>query len=378
MDRTQFGVGILGAGWMARVHTNGYRTAQYMFHPKSKWNVAVKAVCGVSEAESKGFAERFGIDNAYADYDAMLQSSDINVFNNCAPDPIHVKPTLAAIKAEKHVVCEKPLALNAKDAKEMWEAAEAANVKHLCCFSYRFMPAIRLAYEMIRQGALGTLYHFSGNYYQDQGSFEDTPAEDIWFVSGSGVDQGIATHLIDMSRFLVGDIATVSGMKKTYNTKRNSKKGIIDVDAVEGFFTMLEFANGATGMMQNLGVANGKQSEFSIEIFGSKGSLRWDMADPNILHVYQPETLTSRIRGWVKVNCTESDHPFMDIWWPKGHVLGWEHGNINMLAHFLDCVAEDKPIGPLGGTFKDGYEVGAIIETIHQSSQEGKRLPILL
>jgi len=378
MDRKQFGVGILGAGWMAKVHTNGYRTAQYMFHPNSKWNVDIRGVCGVDEAESKAFAERFGIQNAYADYTSMLQNPEITVFNNCAPDHVHVEPTLAAIKAGKHVVCEKPLALNAKDAKAMWEAAEAAGVKHLCCFSYRFMPAVRLAYEMIQQGALGKIYHFAGTYYQDQGSFEDTLAEDIWFVSGSGVDQGIATHLIDMSRFLVGEIATVSGMKKTYNTTRNSKNGPIAVDATEGFFTMLEFENGATGMMQNLGVANGKQSEFSIEIFGSKGSLRWDMADPNILHVYQPETLTPRVRGWVKVNCTEADHPFMDIWWPKGHVLGWEHGNINMLAHFLDAVAEDKPIGPLGATFREGYEVEAILETIHQSDREGRRLPILL
>ena len=378
MERKKLGVGLLGAGWMAKVHANGYKTAQYMFHLKNNWDVEVLGACGVNEAESKAFAERFGLPRYYADYREMLQDPDIHIFDNDAPDPVHCQPAIDAAKAGRHVVCEKPLALNAKDSRAMLDAAEAAGVKHLCCFSYRFMPAIRLAYEMIRQGALGKIYHFAGTYYQDQGSFEETPVENVWYIMGSGVDQGIATHLIDMSRFLVGEIATVSGLKKTYNTTRGSKNGPVVVDATEGFFTMLEFENGATGMMQNLGVANGKQSEFSIEIFGSKGSLRWDMADPNILLVYQPQTLTPKIRGWVKVNCTEPDHPFMDIWWPKGHVLGWEHGNVNMLAHFLDCIAEDKPVAPLGGTFRDGYEVEAIIETIHQSSREGRKLPIVL
>ena len=375
--RKQFDIGLYGPGWMGQVHTNSFKTAQYMFYPDSKWNVDVKAVVGSSEAKGKAFAQRFGIPYSYKTYKEMLQNADINVFCNTTPDDLHVQPTLDAIRLGKHVICEKPLALNSKDAKEMYDAAEAAGVKHLTCFNYRFFPAVRLAYELIQQGHLGKIYHFAGSYYQDHGSFEETLAEDIWYVSGSGIDQGISTHLIDMSRFLLGDIATVSGMKKTYNTKRNSRSGVIETDTTEGFFTMLEFESGATGMMQSLGVANGKQSEFSFEIFGSKGSIRWDnWDDPNTLHVYQPETLTPGVRGWVKVVCTESDHPFMDVWWPKGHGLGWEHGHVNMLAHFLDCVAEDKPIDPLGATFKEGYEVEVIIETIHQSFKEGRHLPI--
>jgi predicted dehydrogenase len=289
-----------------------------------------------------------------------------------------VEPTISAIRAGKHVICEKPIAVSARDAKKMWNEAERAGVKHLCCFSYRFMPAVRLAHNLIGKGALGRLYHFSGTYYQDQGSFEDTPAERVWYVSGSGVDQGIGTHLIDMSRFLMDDdVASVFGMRHTYVRRRNSARGVIDVDATEGFFTMLEYRKGITGVMQCLGVANGKQSEFSVEIFGSKGSLKWDMADPNILWLYQPDTLTENARGWVKINCTEADHPFMDVWWPKGHVLGWEHGNVNMLAHFLDCLAEDRDISPLGATFKEGYEVASIIETINQSAAEGKKLAVI-
>jgi predicted dehydrogenase len=377
MERKKFGLGLLGTGWMGRVHSNAYKTASYMFEPKRRWEAELAGVCGSSAEKGRNFAERFDYKTFYDNLDEMLADKNVTVFENVTPDPLHVEPTIAAARAGKHLVCEKPLAVGAPDAKRVWDAAELAGVKHLCCFSYRFMPAVRFAYELIRDGALGRIYHFSGTYYQDQGSFEDTPAEKVWYVSGSGVDQGIGTHLIDMSRFLLGsDIATVSGLTHTYVTRRGSAKGMVDVNANEGFFTMLEYESGCTGMMQCLGVANGKQSEFRVEIFGSGGSLRWDMADPNILWLYQPKTLTERARGWLKINVTESDHPFMDIWWPKGHMLGWEHGHINMIAHFLDCLAEERDVAPLGATFRDGYEVAVIVDTINRSAAEGKKLAV--
>ncbi|MCL2828206.1 MAG: Gfo/Idh/MocA family oxidoreductase [Oscillospiraceae bacterium] len=379
MERKQLNVGMLGTGWMGKIHTHGFRTAQYMFHPKSKWNVEVKAACGTSEAKTKAFAERFGLKTVYTNYHEMLKDPEINVFDNVAGDLAHYQPTLDAIKAGKHVICEKPLSLKTSEAKEMWQAAEAAKVKHLCCFSYRFMPAVRLAYEIIKNGDLGQIYHFDCNYYQDPGTAESS-VEDVWFVKnpGSGVDQGIGSHMIDMARFLIGDIASIGGgIAKTYVTERNSRKGVVKSEAVEGYHYTMEFKNGVTtGAMQCLGVAYGKQSEFSFEIFGSKGSLRYDVLDINTLHVYQPNTPTSKVRGWVKLGATEPDHPFMDIWWPRGHGLGWEHGHINMLAHFLDCVAEDKPIAPLAATFEDGYIVQAIIDAVHRSCKEGKRVDL--
>ena len=377
MERKNFGVGILGTGWMGSVHSKGFMAARCMFWQKSRWDVKLVGVCGSSPQKGQAFAERFMVENYHSSLDELLADKSVMVFDNVTPDHLHVEPTLAAIRAGKHVICEKPIALKSTDAKKMWEEAQRAGVKHLCCFSYRFLPAVRLAHDLIKDGALGRLYHFAGTYYQDQGSFEETPAEKVWYVSGSGVDQGIGTHLIDMSRFLMGDdITAVSGMRHTYVTKRNSAKGVVDVDATEGFFTMLEYGKGGTGVMQCLGVANGKQSEFSVEIFGSGGSLRWNMADPNILWLYQSDTLTAKARGWIKINCTEPDHPFMDIWWPKGHVLGWEDGHVNMLAHFLDCLAEDGNVAPFGATFKEGYEVASIIEAINQSAVEGRKLKV--
>ena len=377
MERKRLGIGMMGAGWMCRAHTNAYLTARYMFWPASSYNVELVAVGGIDEAEGQRTAERFGYRVGCAGYADIISREDVDIFDNVTPDRLHVEPTIAAARAGKHVVCEKPMAVTAEDAKRMLDAVREAGVKHICGFSYRFLPAVRLAYELIHSGELGKIYHFGGTYYQDQGRFEETPIEDIWYIMGTGVDQGIASHMIDMSRFLIGEIASVTGTARTYNTKRNSQNGVVDVDATEGFHTLLEYENGATGAMQCLGVANGKQSEFSFEIFGSKGSLRWDMADPNNLYVYLAATAHPKVVGWTKVCATEPNHPFMDIWWPRGHVLGWEHGHINMIAHFLDCVAEDKDVAPYGGTFEDGYKVAVIIDAVHRSSKSGRKIEIV-
>lgn len=376
-ERKHIGIGMLGAGWMGKAHNNGYKTASYMFYDKGGWSPRLVGICGKDQAESDYAKDKFGYQYGACDYHTLLQDTEVDIFDNVAPDQMHVEPTIEAAEAGKHVMCEKPIADNSADAKRMLEAAERNGVKHGCGFSYRFMPAVRLAYDMIREGKLGKIYHFSGKYYQDQGSFEDTPIEKIWYIMGTGVTQGIGTHMIDMIRFLLDTKVTeVSALNTTYNKTRNSQNGVVDVDSTEGSLAIMELANGATASLQHLGVANGKQSEFFFEIFGSKGSLSWNMEEPNILNVFDAHPADSRMRGYQKICVTEADHPFMDIWWPKGHVLGWEHGHINMLAHFVDCVANDKPVAPLGGTFLDAYEVSCVIDAMNLSSKERRFIPV--
>ena len=375
MERKTIGIGMLGAGWMGRAHNNAYKTAQYMFWPQSNWTPRLVTIGGVNEAEGREAAARYGYEQGVAGYESIVANPDIQVFDNVAPDPMHVEPSIAAAKAGKHVVCEKPLAVDPADAKRMLEAVQTAGVHHICGFSYRFLPAVRLAYELIREGALGKLYHFSGSYFQDTGADEDMSAEDLWYIV-SGVAQGIASHLIDMSRFLMGEIDTVTGMARTYNKTRSSKNGPVQITADESFSGLFEFSSGATGVIQSCGVANGRRSAFTFEIFGSKGSVAWDVQEPNYLHVFLSESADVRVVGFTKVCVTEPNHPFMDVWWPKGHTLGWEHGHINLIAHFLDCVANDKPVGPLGGTFEDGYKVAVIIDTMRKSAQQGCKLAL--
>lgn len=374
MEKKEIGIGMLGCGWMGKAHANGYKTMQYMH-----WDIAdnipiLKKIGEVNDELGAKAQKRYGFQNYCIGWEEIIRDPEISVFDNVTPDPFHVQPCIEAAEAGKNVICEKPLAIQSSDAKRMLDAVNKAGVKHMCCFSYRFFPAVRLAYELIQQGAIGKIYHFAGKYYQDQGSKEETPAENVWYINWSGIGQGITSHLIDMSRFLVGDIAAVSGQVCTYNKVRQSKCGPVNVTADEGFHALIEFECGASGVYESLGVGHGKRSEFSWQIYGSKGSLMWDVTDPNVLQVYLDESSNVRVKGFTKVLTTEPNHPFMSAWWPAGHVLGWEHGHINMLAHFLDCVANDKKVAPYAGTFEDGYIVSYIIEAITKSARDKRQI----
>ena len=371
------GIGMLGAGWMGRTHNHAYHTVNYMYYDKIDWRTELVGICGKDGYESGRARDRYGYRYAASDYRELLEDPTIAVFDNVGPESIHVEPTIAAALAGKHVFCEKPIAATAADAKRMLDACESSGVKHGCGFGYRFVPAIRLAYELIREGKLGKIYHFGGKYYQDQGSRPETPVEQVWYIMGTGVTQGIGTHMIDVIRFLLDtNVVSVMARNDTYNKTRMSNYGQTEVNAVEGSAALMELANGATANIQHLGVAHGKQSEFSIEIFGSAGSLRWNMEEPNLLWFFDGAPADERLRGFQKICVTEANHPFMDIWWPKGHGIGWEHGHINMLAHFLDCVANNKPIAPLGGTFQDAYEVACVIDAMNRSSTERRAVPV--
>ena len=375
-NKVRIGIGMLGAGWMGKTHINAYKTAEYMFWEGKKWNVDLVCIGSSNEKKGKEAALRYGYKFGVAGYNDIISNDDVTVFDNVTPDQFHVEPTIDAALAGKHVICEKPLADNVADAKRMLDTVNEAGVKNMICFSYRFMPAIRLAKELIDEGKLGKIYHFTGRYYQDQGSGEKTPVEEVWYIMGTGVAQGIGSHMLDMIHFLVDDVKTVRALNKTYNTERPSTNGIVRVDSTEGAFAIMELKNGATATMENLGVANGKQSEFSFEIFGSKGSMKWNMEDPNLLYYYDSDPKDKRIIGYTKINVTEAVHPFMDVWWPKGHVLGWEHGHINMIVHFLNCVANNEDVAPLGGTFEDGYRVAKIIDAMNRSSNENKTISV--
>ena len=375
MDKKQLRVGMIGTGWMGRAHANAFRTMRYMGWYDQNFEPVLKIVGGSSLEKGADAMNRFGFERSCAGWEEIVSASDVDVVDNVTPDRLHMEPSIAAAKNGKHIFCEKPLAVSAADAKRMLDAVNEAGVKSGCGFTYRFFPAVRLAHDLIKEGRLGKIYHFSGKYFQDQGSHEDAPAEDVWYINWSGIGQGITSHLIDMSRFLVGEPVSVQGMTSTYNTKRPSKKGgTVTCTADEGFFAMIGFDNGASGLYESLGVANGKRNQFSWEIYGSKGSMMWDLSEPNYLHLFLDDVCDPRVKGFTKINVTEGVHPLLKMWWPQGHVLGWEHGHINMLAHFLDCIANDRPVAPLGGTFEDGYMVAKIIEAINASSLTGQRI----
>jgi len=370
------GIGVLGYGFMGKVHSNAYLKIPYSFNEPAAYPDLV-AMCGRDEAMVADVAARLRYRGYYTDWKLMLRDPAIDILDNCTPDDRHCVPSIAAAEAGKHVICEKPLAMTVADAAVMLEAVTKAGVKHMCCFNYRFIPAVRLAKELIEDGSIGDVYHFRGRYLQEPGHDPTAPLEDAWYASGtkSGILLGIGSHIIDMARFLLGEITALSGLVRTWNSSRLSRTGVLEtVTADEGNLALVEFASGATGTLESSGVATGHKNQHTWEINGSKGSICWDLEDPNHLLVYTDDAPSPRLRGFASVSVTTGGHPLQTIYLPPGHNAGWEYGHVHALHHFVQCVAKDEPVPPYGATFEDGYRAQVIMDAMVRSSHTGQRI----
>jgi predicted dehydrogenase len=378
MELPKIGIGVLGYGFMGKVHSKAYRQIPHMFWPPPAIPSLI-GICGRDKVRVEDTAKRYGYKGFCTDWHLLIDDPRISIFDNCGPDNVHYEPSVAAAEAGKHVFCEKPLAVSAEDAKKMLDAANKSGVKHMCGYNYRFIPAVRLARELIEKGAVGRIFQFRGRYLQGPGHKPSEPIENVWYASGprSGVLLGIGCHVVDMARFLVGEIKAVNGLNRTYTRSRPKKSGgYEEVRADEGSVAILEFENGATGTLESSGVSTGRKNQLAWEINGSKGSISFDLEDLNHLHVCLEEASSGEIMGFSNVSVTEPYHPFHSEILPPGHNVGWEYGHLNEIFHFIDAVAGDKPITPYGATFEDGYMVQLVIEAINESSGTGRRIEI--
>ncbi len=378
IDIKKIGIGVLGYGFMGKVHSNAYLKIPYTYetppaHPE------LIAICGRNKERVEDTARRFRYKGFYTEWRRLVGDPRIQIFDNCTPDNLHHKPSIAAAENGKHVICEKPLALTVSQAREMLDAVKKAGVKHMCCHNYRFIPAVRLARKLIEDGALGTIYQFRAHYLQEVGHDPAEVSENVWYATGtkSGVLLGIGCHIIDMARFLVGEIRAVSGMVKTFNTVRKNIAGKEEtINADECNVSLIEFENGAIGTLESSGVSTGRKNQHTWEINGSKASIAFDLEDLNHLHVYSAEIPVREVMGFTNITVTETYHPLHALILPQGHNAGWEYGHIHALNHFVECVVNDTPVEPYGATFEDGYRIQVIMEAIEQSSNSGRRVVV--
>ena len=377
MDGPAPGIGVIGYGFMGSAHSNAYKKIPYSF-PKPAARPELRAMAGRNGDAVRNAASRFGYEGYYTDWKSLIADERIDIVDNCTPDNLHAEPCIAAAAAGKHVICEKPLAMTVADARAMRDAAEKAGVKHMVCHNYRFLPAVRLAYDLIREGALGTIYQFRAQYLQEVGHDPAEPVENVWYAAGtkSGVMLGIGCHIIDMARFLVGDIVSVQGLEKTYNTRRKYTDGREEtVSADEANFAVIEFENGAAGTLESAGVSTGRKNRHTWEINGSKGSMAFDLEDPNHLQVCLDD-VPPRLKGFTNISVTGGDYRNSISYLPPGHNAGWEYGHVHALHHFLSCVVNDADVAPLGASFEDGYRAQVVMEAVGKSGREGKKLTI--
>jgi predicted dehydrogenase len=371
-EAPEIGVGMLGYAFMGKAHSNAMIKIPYMVYPPPAIPKLV-AIAGRSEEAVAEAAKRYGYQRYYTDWREMLDDPDVQLFDNGGPNDAHAEPSIAAAQMGKHVLCEKPLGRTAEESKEMLDAVQKAGVKHMVAFNYRFVPAIRQIRKLIESGALGRIYHFRAAYLQEWiMPHYNTPL--IWrlqkSLAGSGALGDLGAHIIDLGRYLVGEIRSVSAMTKTFIKERpklnGSGMGICDVD--DAFAAVVEFENGAMGTLEASRYAAGRKNGQTFEINGEKGSIRFNLERLNELEVYWVDDEPKETRGFHSVLVSEPFHPWWENWWPQGHMIGWEHTFVHEISHFLDCIVNDRPVSPIGADFEDGYRAAVVCDAILQSA----------
>jgi predicted dehydrogenase len=301
----------------------------------------------------------------------MLERDDIQLVDISSSGDTHHEFAVAALKAGKHVLCEKPLANTLVEAREMVEAARRAGTVSMVCHNYRRVPAVQLAKRLMDEGRLGEIRHWRAVYLQDW--LLDPAAPMTWRLrketGGAGPLADLGSHLVDLAHFLVGPIAEVIGIAETFIKERpregadgaNPQLDRVTVNDAAAF--LARFENGATGTFEASPLVPGRKAKESFEVNGSKGSLVFDLERMNELQVYfeDDETETS---GFRTLLVTEPEHPYMAGWWPPGHIIGYEHTFVHTIKDLLDGIKTGNSPGP---TFEDGYRCQAMIDAVERS-----------
>ena len=353
----QIGVGMLGYAFMGKAHSNGYKKLSYIAWPPPL-EPRLVSIAGRDEKAVSEAARRYGFERYVTDWRELMNDPEVELFDNGGPNNLHAEPTVAAAEAGKHVICEKPLGRDAAESYEIWQRVAATGVVHMCAFNYRFVPAVRLARQLVEAGDLGEIHHFRGRYLQEWGTTDAAVWRFEKEAAGSGALGDLGAHVVDLARYLVGEIASVSALTATFQPGRE-----VD-DAVEA---AAEFESGAVGTIEATRFATGRKNAFQWEINGSKGSIAFDMERLNELQV------SEGTKGFRTVLVSEAEHPFWEWWWPHGHIIGWGDTFVHELEHLLGAIAGRNEVAPHGATFEDGYRAAEVCDAILRSAESRRR-----
>jgi len=374
MSKKKLNVGLVGYGFMGRTHSNAFAQVNHFFDVD--YEPVRKAICARDGAKAKAFADQWGYESAETDWRKLIERKDIDLIDIASPNNTHAEIALAAAHAGKMVLCEKPLALNGKEAEKMVEAVEKAGVPNMVWYNYRRVPAVVLAKQLIDDGKLGRTFHYRAKFLQDWTISADLPqgGAALWRldvnVAGSGVTGDLLAHCIDTAMWLNGGIDQVTAMTETFIKERKhnltgkvEKVGIDDASAV-----LARFENGSLGTFEATRYARGHKALYTLEINGENASIAWDLHDLHRLQYFDYHD-EGRVRGWRSIHVTDSDHPYMKNWWVPGLQIGYEHTFIHQVADFLKGLSEGKTPAP---TFRDALATDYVTDAILDSAQSGK------
>jgi len=378
-------IAIIGTKFMGKTHSNAWSSAPKFFNLELR--PVMKVVCDLNPKDTTDFANNWGWQEVETDWRKVVERPDIDVIDICTPSFLHQEIAIAAAQNGKHIFCEKPLALTYKGAREMYEAAEKAGILHYLNHNYRRVPAVSYAKRLIDEGRIGQIYHWRGAYLQDWITDPSFPL--TWHLrkefAGAGPHFDLNSHSVDLARYLVGEINSVSAMMKRFVEKRplpsigagtfqagavGSEMGQVTVE--DAAFMLADFENGALGSFEASRFANGRKNFNFFEIYGSKGSLIFDLQRMNELQ-FMDNADVSDEQGFRTILVTNNTHPYMSAWWPPGHIIGFEHTFIHAVVDFLTALAHGTPVSP---NFGDGMKGMQVLEAGLLSASTGKQVTV--
>jgi predicted dehydrogenase len=352
-------IGLLGAGWITRAHAHALMTLEHMA-PLGR-PIRIVALAARNPERGKAMARELGIERFSTDWADVVNDPNVDVVANLMAQGAHVEATEAALSLGKPVLCEKPLGVDRFEAQRLVTAAARAGVPAVTGFNYRYMPAMRLAREIIANGELGTILHFRAVYLQDHAA----GATPLRPHNGSHAITDYI-HIVDFLRYLGNEAEAVQASM--------AKLTSFGPDVEDAYVAAVTLRGGGLGSLEVSRVAWGWKGRQVVEVNGTTGSLWWNMEDLNRLHVFRSEDETSRTGGFRDILVTQPDHPFMAMWWPPGHTIGWEHSFAHEWHDFLSAIIDGRPVSPEQASFEDGYQAAVLCDAIALSSQEGRRV----
>ena len=378
-------VAIIGTKFMGKAHSNAWLNTPRFFDLPVK--PVLKVACGQNAAGAQAFAERWGWEETATDWRQVVARDDVDIVDISAPTDLHHDIAVAAAQAGKHIFCEKPFALTVEEAQGMYAAAQEAGIVHYLNHNYRRVPAVRLAKHLIEEGKIGRIFHWRGTYLQDWIVDPNFPL--TWHLradrAGAGPQYDLNSHMVDMARYLVGEINAVTAMTATFIKERplpgagaatftagaggGAEMGKVTVD--DAAFMLAEFENGALGSFEASRFAPGRKNFGYFEIYGSNGSLVFNLERMNELQLFQRAD-PAYAQGFRTILATEGgQHDYISAWWPPGHMIGYEHEFHHAVVDFLQAIADGAQVEP---NFYDGLREIEILSAGLKSAETGMKM----
>src|SRR4051794_14251205 len=368
----QLNVGLIGYGFMGRAHSNAFRKVGNFFD--LDYAPVLKAVCGRDQSKAQAFAKKWGYESIETDWRKLIARKDIDLIDIACPNDMHKEIAIAAARAGKMIMCEKPLSMDGPEGLKMAQAVEKAGVPNMVWYNYRRVPAVTLAKQLIDEGRLGRIFHYRAKFLQDWTISKDLPqgGAGLWRldvkVAGSGVTGDLLAHCIDTALWLNGSMDTVSAMTETFiKQRKHNLTGKVEKVGIDDACAFLaRFKNGSLATFESTRYARGHKALYTFEINGENASIFWDLHDLHRLQYFEHRD-EGRLRGWRTIHVTDGDHPYMGNWWVPGLQIGYESSFVHQVADFLKGLAENKPAMP---DFRDAYRTQLVLDAISDSAGE--------